>query len=208
MPQTIVWDGTADGKVQKDGRYAFRVFATSASGATASSAQATAPGTPAKAVPGSFLFQRNIFPIRGSHYFGTGAAAFGGGRGHQGQDVFAKCGTPLVAAHAGRVKFKQYQSAAGNYLVIDGDHTGYDFAYMHMRDGGARRPGRPRLHRPADRLRRRHRPRLRLPPALRGLEGAGVVLGRLADRPAADAVGVGQDLVVVRGSRRTSTAAG
>ena len=134
VPQTIVWDGTADGKVQKDGRYAFRVYATSASGATASSAQATAPGTPAKAVPGSFLFQRNIFPIRGSHYFGTGAAAFGGGRGHQGQDVFAKCGTPLVAAHAGRVKFKRYQSAAGNYLVIDGDHTGYDFAYMHLRD--------------------------------------------------------------------------
>src|SRR3954451_4693250 len=134
VPQTITWDGTADGKVQKDGRYAFRVFATSASGATASSAQATAPGTPAKAVPGSFLFQRNIFPIRGSHYFGTGAAAFGGGRGHQGQDVFAKCGTPLVAAHAGRVKFKRYQSAAGNYLVIDGDHTGYDFAYMHMRE--------------------------------------------------------------------------
>jgi murein DD-endopeptidase MepM/ murein hydrolase activator NlpD len=134
VPQTIDWDGTADGKVQKDGRYAFRVFATSASGATASSAQATAPGTPAKAVPGSFLFQRNIFPIRGSHYFGTGAAAFGGGRGHQGQDVFAKCGTPLVAAHAGRVKFKRYQSAAGNYLVIDGDHTGYDFAYMHMRE--------------------------------------------------------------------------
>jgi hypothetical protein len=134
VPQTITWDGTADGKVQRDGRYAFRVYATSASGATASSAQAPAPGTPAKAVPGSFLFQRNIFPIRGSHYFGTGAAAFGGGRGHQGQDVFAKCGTPLVAAHAGRVKFKQYQSAAGNYLVIDGDHTGYDFAYMHMRE--------------------------------------------------------------------------
>jgi murein DD-endopeptidase MepM/ murein hydrolase activator NlpD len=133
VPQTIDWDGTADGKVQKDGRYAFRVYATSASGATASSAQAPAPGTPAKAIPGSFLFQRNIFPIRGSHYFGTGAAAFGGGRGHQGQDVFAKCGTPLVAAHAGRVKFKRYQSAAGNYLVIDGDHTGYDFAYMHMR---------------------------------------------------------------------------
>jgi hypothetical protein len=134
VPQTIVWDGTADGHVQKDGRYAFRVYAKSASGATASSAQATAPDTPPAKVPGSFLFQRNIFPIRGSHYFGTGAAAFGGGRNHQGQDVFAKCGTPLVAAHAGRVKFKRYQSAAGNYLVIDGDHTGYDFAYMHLRD--------------------------------------------------------------------------
>ena len=105
-----------------------------ASGATASSAQAPAPGTPAKAVPGSFLFQRHIFPIRGAHTMGTGAAAFGGGRGHQGQDIFAKCGTPLVAARGGRVKFKQYHSAAGHYIVIDGDDTGYDYAYMHLRD--------------------------------------------------------------------------
>jgi murein DD-endopeptidase MepM/ murein hydrolase activator NlpD len=134
VPQTIAWDGTAGGKVQKDGRYAFRVFATTASGATASSAQATAPGTPAAKVPGSFLFQRNIFPIRGPHSFGTGPAAFGGGRGHQGQDTFADCGTPLVAAHAGVIKYKRYQSAAGNYLVIDNDNTGYDYAYMHLRD--------------------------------------------------------------------------
>jgi len=133
-PQTITWDGTAGGKVQKDGRYAFRVFATSQSGATASSAQATTPGTPAKAMPGSFLFQRHHFPIRGAHTFGVGAAAFGGGRGHQGQDIFAKCGTPLVAARGGRVKFKQYHSAAGHYIVVDGDDTGYDYAYMHLRE--------------------------------------------------------------------------
>ena len=134
VPQTISWNGTAGGRVQRDGRYAFRVVATSSSGATASSAQAPAPGTPAKAVPGSFLFQRHIFPIRGAHTFGTGAAAFGGGRGHQGQDIFAKCGTPLVAARAGRVKFKQYHSRAGHYIVIDGDGTGTDYASMHLRD--------------------------------------------------------------------------
>ena len=40
---------------------------------------------------------------------------------------------------------------------------------------------------PADRLRRRDRPRERLPPALRDLDRAGLVLGRRADRPAADA---------------------
>ena len=134
-PQTVTWDGTAGGRVQADGRYAFRVFATSQSGATASSAQAPAPGAPATApVPGSFLFQRHIFPIRGAHTMGTGAAAFGGGRGHQGQDVFAACGTPLVAARGGRVKFKQYHSAAGHYIVVDGDDEGYDYAYMHMRE--------------------------------------------------------------------------
>jgi len=132
-PQTITWDGMAGGRLQRDGRYAFRVFATSQSGVTASSAQTPAPGAPAKAVPGSFLFQRNIFPIRGPHNCGTGAAMFGGGRGHQAQDVFAKCGTPLVAARGGVVKFKQYHSRAGYYIVVDGDRTGYDYAYMHMR---------------------------------------------------------------------------
>jgi murein DD-endopeptidase MepM/ murein hydrolase activator NlpD len=131
-PQIMTWDGTAGGRVQRDGRYAFRVFAQAASGATASSSQA--PSSPTAATPGTFMFQRNIFPIRGAHTYGTGAAAFGGGRGHMGQDTFAKCGTPMVAATAGVVKFKRYQSRAGNYLVIDGDRTSYDYAYMHLRD--------------------------------------------------------------------------
>jgi len=133
-PQTVTWDGTAGGKVQRDGRYAFRVFAQSASGATASSSQTPASTTPAAPVPGSFLFQRHIFPIRGAHTYGTGAALFGGGRGHQGQDTFAKCGTPLVAARGGVVEFKQYHSRAGHYIVIDGDSEGYDYAYMHLRE--------------------------------------------------------------------------
>ena len=132
-PQTVTWDGMAGGKVQRDGRYAFRVFARSASGATASSSQVSAPTSPA-AAPGAFLFQRHIFPIRGAHTMGTGSAAFGGGRGHQGHDVFAKCGTRLVAARAGVVKFKQYHSRAGHYIVVDGDNEGYDYAYMHLRD--------------------------------------------------------------------------
>ncbi|HYM58271.1 MAG TPA: M23 family metallopeptidase [Solirubrobacteraceae bacterium] len=65
---------------------------------------------------------------------GAGAAAFGGGRGHQGQDVFATCGTPLVAARGGIVKFKQYHFAAGHCIVIDGDETTVDYAYMHQRE--------------------------------------------------------------------------
>jgi len=135
-PQTITWDGTAGGRVQRDGRYFFRVFASSASGATASSSQAPGPAAarPTATSPGSFLFQRHIFPIRGAHTMGTGAGAFGGGRGHQGQDTFAKCGTPLVAARGGVVKFKQYHSRAGHYIVIDGDDEGYDYAYMHLRE--------------------------------------------------------------------------
>jgi murein DD-endopeptidase MepM/ murein hydrolase activator NlpD len=130
-PQTIGWDGTAGGRVQRDGRYEFRIFAQSQSGTMASSSQAP-PG--AAASPGSFLFQRHMFPVRGPHDYGEPTAAFGGGRGHKGQDVFANCGTPLVAARGGVVKFKQYHSRAGHYIVVDGDATGDDYAYMHLRD--------------------------------------------------------------------------
>ena len=39
-----------------------------------------------------------VFPVQGPHEYGTETNRFGGGRGHEGQDVFAECGTPLVAA--------------------------------------------------------------------------------------------------------------
>jgi murein DD-endopeptidase MepM/ murein hydrolase activator NlpD len=128
-PRTLTWDGTAGGKLQKDGRYSFRVSAVDADGVQAVSAQA-----PPSPDPSQVELLGHEFPVRGPHYFGEFAARFGGGRGHQGQDVFAACGTPLVAARGGVVKFKQYHSRAGHYIVVDGERTGIDHAYMHMRD--------------------------------------------------------------------------
>ena len=58
-----------------------------------------------------------VFPVQGKHTYGDG---LGAGRGHEGQDVLAKCGEPVVAAQPGRVQANKYQSAAGNYVVIDG----------------------------------------------------------------------------------------
>ena len=73
-----------------------------------------------------------VFPIRGKHDLGQSAANnFGGGRGHQGQDMFAACGTPLVAVRAGKVTKAAYHSRAGNYVVIAGD-DGQSYLYMHM----------------------------------------------------------------------------
>jgi murein DD-endopeptidase MepM/ murein hydrolase activator NlpD len=130
-PRTVSWDGTAGGKVQAEGRYSFRVFAKDEAGAvTASTSQETDETLPAD----SFLFLRHKFPVRGPHDYGEYAASFGGGRGHQGHDVFARCGTPLVAARGGVVQFKQTHSRAGNYVVIDGEATDDDYIYMHMRD--------------------------------------------------------------------------
>jgi peptidase M23-like protein len=128
-PQTLTWDGTADGHLQKEGKYTFRVSAVSASGVRAVTAQVQR-GT---VNPAAFRFLRHEFPVRGPHGYGEFVARFGGGRGHQGQDVFASCGTPLWAARGGKVQFKQYHSRAGYYLVIDGNRTGIDYAYMHLR---------------------------------------------------------------------------
>jgi murein DD-endopeptidase MepM/ murein hydrolase activator NlpD len=72
------------------------------------------------------------FPIAGPHEIGmTVAQRFGGPRGHEGQDVFAECGTPLVAAHGGVVQHADYEGRAGNYIVI-ALPDGTSEAYMHM----------------------------------------------------------------------------
>ena len=131
-PQTVTWNGLVNGAVQKDGSYQFRVYAESADGARAQSAQA--PEEASEPAPGEFVFLRHKFPVRGAHDYGEFAASFGGGRGHQGHDVFAKCGTPLVAARGGTVKHKATHSRAGHYVVIDGEATGTDYIYMHLRD--------------------------------------------------------------------------
>lgn len=71
------------------------------------------------------------FPVRGKYGFGTEINRFGGGRGHEGQDIFASCGAPLVSARSGTVTFAKFQDRAGNYAVITAD-DGTSQAYMHM----------------------------------------------------------------------------
>jgi hypothetical protein len=76
-----------------------------------------------------------IFPVRGPHDFGGPGARFGAprsGHTHQGQDVTAACGTPLVSVMTGTVQYAGYQSAAGNYIVIDNNGSETDFVYMHL----------------------------------------------------------------------------
>jgi len=70
-----------------------------------------------------------IFPVRGPHQYWDG---FGAGRGHQGMDIGARCGTRLVAARAGRIEHRAYHGAAGHYVVIDNRDSNTDFAYMHL----------------------------------------------------------------------------
>lgn len=116
-------------KRASSGPVAIEVAAGARSPASATSITLPEPVKPIAAIEGNGPF----FPIRGKYEFGTGAAAFGGGRGHQGQDVFADCGTPLVAAEGGTVVQKAFQSRAGNYLVIQVAGADRAEAYMHMR---------------------------------------------------------------------------
>jgi murein DD-endopeptidase MepM/ murein hydrolase activator NlpD len=90
----------------------------------------------------SFEFRHHVFPIAGKHDLGRNPAnTFGGGRGHQGQDMFAACGTPVRAAQGGAVEYAGYHSAAGNYIVIHGSGSGESYVYMHLRDASSLRKG-------------------------------------------------------------------
>lgn len=127
---TVRWNGRTDnGGTAASDKYRFKVGPKSGGGLDSD----------ADAV---FGFYTHKFPIRGPHSYGDG---IGAGRGHQGQDVFARCGTPLEAARGGRVQWKRYHSAAGYYLVIDAKDTGRDYVYMHMRKKGRPREG-SRVH--------------------------------------------------------------
>ena len=79
-----------------------------------------------------------VFPVRGRHTYGDG---IGAGRGHQGEDILAKCGKPVVAAQRGRVVYRAYQGAAGNYVVIDGAGRRPDEVYMHLKRPASVRKG-------------------------------------------------------------------
>src|SRR2546421_780525 len=80
-----------------------------------------------------------VFPIAGVHSFGGADARFGArrsGHTHQGQDVMAAEGTPLVAPHAATVRFVSYQAGGAGYYVVLHDSGGrYEFALMHLQKG-------------------------------------------------------------------------
>jgi len=143
VQQTFRWNGRARGGLALDGRYQLRIAlgdtagASSAPGTTPGGASAQAAAPPPGSTPiRSFTFVGAVFPVRGPHSFGTGADAFGAGRAghiHQGQDVLARCGTPLVAARGGVVIQRTFQSLAGNYVVIQDPLTGMSNVYAHLR---------------------------------------------------------------------------
>jgi len=74
------------------------------------------------------------FPVAGSHTFGGSGSRFGVGRtghSHQGQDVAADTGTPVVAPTAGEITVVGYQASAAGEWVAMHSTDGRDFFFAH-----------------------------------------------------------------------------
>jgi len=81
---------------------------------------------------------RGVFPVAGAFSFGGVDARFGAGRSdhiHEGQDIIAVAGTPVVAPYAGVVSSTSFQAdGAGEYIVLDSS-DGRDYFFAHCTRG-------------------------------------------------------------------------
>jgi murein DD-endopeptidase MepM/ murein hydrolase activator NlpD len=140
VPNGLRWDGTTnEGRPARNGHYSFKVSSQTEVPAARPATQSTAPTL-------SFTFYGYAFPVLGAHEFSLGAGRFGAARSghtHQGQDVMAECSTPLVAARGGIVQYSEYEANAGNYVVVDGKGTPYDFMYAHLAEPSPLQAGDP-----------------------------------------------------------------
>jgi murein DD-endopeptidase MepM/ murein hydrolase activator NlpD len=112
-------------------------LATSGAGAQAASAQtggAAAPGSTTTTTPTPTSgTTAQIFPVGGPHTIGQGFGAPRSGHSHEGQDIMAACGTPLVAVSRAKVKWVRKQRLAGNYVVIRNKKLHQDYMYAHLK---------------------------------------------------------------------------
>jgi murein DD-endopeptidase MepM/ murein hydrolase activator NlpD len=98
------------------------------------------PARNAQPVPPALSVDGWTFPIRGSHSYGGADNVYGAprsGHSHAGQDVFASCGTPEVAARGGQVIDAGYGGGAGYYVAVHTTDTQYDYFYAHLRSSPA-----------------------------------------------------------------------
>jgi len=78
------------------------------------------------------LATAGVFPVQGPYTFGDGFGAARDGHVHQGQDIAAAEGTPVVSPVAGTVFWIAYQAkGAGHYVVIAGA-DGRHYVFMHL----------------------------------------------------------------------------
>jgi len=116
------WNGRKRrGGAARDGRYEFRVGAK---------------GRPLRHA-GRFRLRGHVYPVDGPHSARGAVGEFGagrnGGRTHEGYDILADCGTPLVAARGGKVRRVGYDDRLyGYYVLINGRKTDESYFYSHL----------------------------------------------------------------------------
>jgi len=86
---------------------------------------------------GGVPYYGHVFPVQGPHgvrgAVGEYHAPRSGGRIHEGFDVTAACGTPLVAVRNGRVRQVGFDPVLyGNYVLIGGEGERRSYFYAHM----------------------------------------------------------------------------
>jgi murein DD-endopeptidase MepM/ murein hydrolase activator NlpD len=99
-----------------------------AQGGTAPPPEAGTP-PPTTTTPSPYT---QVFPVPGPHTYGDGFGTARGKRSHQGVDIMAACGEPLVSISWARVIFVGKHRAAGNYMVLRYKKLKQDYAYMHL----------------------------------------------------------------------------
>ncbi|MFT4049334.1 MAG: M23 family metallopeptidase [Solirubrobacterales bacterium] len=114
--------------VSRSGKYKVRLSARDGKGRSAKRA---------KEVPAwrSFNYSSHRFPVVGKFSFGGEGAKFGAGRPghiHQGQDVVADSGTPVVAPYGGTISYVAYQAGGAGYYVVEHADDGRDYVFMHF----------------------------------------------------------------------------
>ena len=84
-------------------------------------------------------FHWHQFPLAGPFSYGGRDARFGAprsGHTHQGQDLAAVEGTPVVAPRGGRITNVRYQAhGAGYYVVLEGAGENRSYVFMHLQRG-------------------------------------------------------------------------
>jgi murein DD-endopeptidase MepM/ murein hydrolase activator NlpD len=86
---------------------------------------------------GSVPYYGHVFPVQGPHGARGSIGEFGaprsGGRTHEGFDIVAACGTPLVAVANGRVLRTGYDPVLyGNYVLLHGEGEQHSYFYAHL----------------------------------------------------------------------------
>lgn len=90
-------------------------------------------------------FDTTVFPVKAPVKFGTGQAAYGADRGsrmHEGQDMFAPAGTPLVAMRDSTVIEEGNGGGRGNYVALYSPAIKRTFVYLHMQSPARVKTGR------------------------------------------------------------------